>query len=394
MSGKEVFDLTGDSDDEFDQDLRIALALSRQATAAAPRIMALNTADLVDLTESPTLDMRSAGAKEKCSPTLLDYFTFSKKVTLHNSTVACGQLDLLLLPQPRSGSTSQVDPVPVVPRLVSPLVSHPTRSDSSMSTSASPVTTINDVPPVLAADCTFKTSCGVLSNCATQPASHEERPAEVGALTTTQIQTTLGDIGSALFRLRQLVDTCVAAERRLPMHTASSARGCSSEACAEVAEAEKEIFPATFPSSSHSTRKHKAVDEPDVAKRIEHLKGMLFPPPFSPTKPAALCNTDLILNMAQDTFRFAARCALHCNPVTHFRWFAYFRCRRSPASPGMKQLLKRSLEDTNVAIYLMLAESKLAVLRRHVGSQRHSAALGAPVEATPATVPWEVSWFC
>jgi hypothetical protein len=92
MSGKEVFDLTGDSDDEFDHDLRTALALSRQATAAAPLIMALSTADLVDLTESPTLDMRSAGAKEKCSPTLLDYFTFSKKVTLHNSTVACGRL--------------------------------------------------------------------------------------------------------------------------------------------------------------------------------------------------------------------------------------------------------------------------------------------------------------
>jgi hypothetical protein len=294
-----------------------------------------------------------------------------------------------MLTQPRSDSTSQVDPVPIVSRFVSPRVSHLTRSDS-MSTPASPVITIDDVLPVPAADYTSKTNCDVLSNRATQPASHEERPAEVEALTTAQIQTTLGDIGSALFCLRQLVDTCVAAERRLPMYTASSARGCSSEACAEAAEAEREILPATFPSSSHSTRKHKAVDEPDVAKRIDHLKGMLFPPHFSPTKPAALCNTDLILNMAQDTFRFVARCALYCYPVTHFRWFDYFRCRRSPASPGMKKLLKRSMEATNVAIYLMLAESKLAVLRRHIGSQRHSAAPGAPMEASPAAASWEV----
>jgi hypothetical protein len=398
MSGKEVFDLTGDSDDEFDQDLRTALALSRQATAAAPRIMALSTADLVDLTESPTLDMRSAGAKEKCSPTLLDYFTFSKKVTLHNSTVTCGQLDFLMLPQPRSGSTSQVDPVPVVSRLVSPLVSHSTRSDN-MFTSASPVITMDDVLSVPAADYTFKTSCDVLSDRATQAAqaaSHGERPAEIEALTTAQIQATLGDIGSALLCLRQLVDACVATENRLPLRKACTARGCSTEACAEVAEAEREreILPATFPSSSHSTRKHKAVDEPDVAKRIEHLKGILFPPPFSPTKPAALCNTDLLLNMAQDTFRFVARCALHCTSLFNFGRLFIFRCRRSPASPGMKKLLKRSMEETNVATYLMLAESKLAVLRRHVGPQRHAAALGAHMDATSATVPWEVSWFC
>jgi hypothetical protein len=58
------------------------------------------------------------------------------------------------------------------------------------------------------------------------------------------------------------------------------------------------------PSSSSGAGKHSKKQSADPAQaRVKLLEGLLFPSDFSGTKPAELCNADLLTCMMQDAFR-------------------------------------------------------------------------------------------